>query len=1023
MNETNVVIVLSTYNGQKFIGEQIASLQRQTYLHWTLLVRDDGSHDDTPNLLNRLALSDSRIHVVDIDGINLGVVASFSRLLECALEYDADYFFLCDQDDVWLDSKLDLFMGKFKLMESELPSPTPVLIHSDLTVVSDELEEIFPSFMRYQNLCNVAHDPLRVLLSQNFVTGCASAFNRNLLELAVPIPMHQVVMHDWWLALLAAAAGKIGYLDTSTIAYRQHNNNIVGAKRINLWRMLYEINSPFTAKVWKEKQQRLVETFKQARQLAVRLRSKGAGSEDSLWMAESFASLSEKGAISRVWRAMHLLAVRKIGFFRNILFGIQLLFVGRTELLTQQISDGRAMNIVFIAHYFPPLNSSGARRVLAFSKYLSHFGHRVTVLTTQKRNFDGSLTEPLPDYCKVIELGRHLTTPHESEINSELAAKGRPWLADILVEARRRLTRVFGQLIDHRIFFALRFLAGSLPKEAVNALKEADVLISTSPPWPMHLAAYFASQHFDKPWVADYRDQFSGHHVFQTNVLSMKLEKMLDALMLRRANLVTVVSSPMAEYYQQFHQRVETIENGFDAEVFDEMQLRITKVSSLDERRKFIRYVGTITKSTIVKDRIPNLLAALKLMRPDDRNRLRIQFYGDSGTLPNVVKSEYPELVEHLEFKGHVPHREALELIFTADALFFSGVSSNDSLSAKGVLTTKLFEYLAARRPIVADISPETLAGRVIAKSGLGLVCSTDPQVIASALQQWLTGDYSLTPETDFINAFSREAQAKRLEQLLQVLPARSVMKKDDRFRKFKIFLSMFEPLASDFRFQECPSCGGRMMVRFARNPIAVRCLHCEASSITMALIAVMNSEIKDFKRRKFYELSSRGEVVKHLRRAGVDLTVSEYFDDVMQGEWRGQVQCQDVQHLTYPSASFDVCTSTEVFEHVPDDLAGFREIRRVLKPDGVFMFTVPFVRGAVTVERAQLTDSGVKYLLPAMYHGDAIRGSGRVLVYRDYGQDILERLTEAGFSKSKIITSEIHRYLGYGSYVFVARV
>lgn len=241
-------------------------------------------------------------------------------------------------------------------------------------------------------------------------------------------------------------------------------------------------------------------------------------------------------------------------------------------------------------------------------------------------------------------------------------------------------------------------------------------------------------------------------------------------------------------------------------------------------------------------------------------------------------------------------------------------------------------------------------------------------------------------------------------------------------YRKLQLFMNLFELSACAIRIQRCPSCGLSLMVRFAKNPIAVRCLRCHSSSITMALIAVMDAEIKQMSGGKFYELSSRGAVVEHLRRKQKDLTVSEYYDDVPPGEWRDQVQCQDVQHLSYPTATFDVCTSTEVFEHVPDDMAGFREIRRVLKPGGVFIFTVPFVAGAVTVERVKLVQGAIQHLLPAMYHGDAIRGANHVLVYRDFGYDILERLSAAGFSESKIVTSKTHKYLGYGSYVFVAR-
>ncbi len=189
-----------------------------------------------------------------------------------------------------------------------------------------------------------------------------------------------------------------------------------------------------------------------------------------------------------------------------------------------------------------------------------------------------------------------------------------------------------------------------------------------------------------------------------------------------------------------------------------------------------------------------------------------------------------------------------------------------------------------------------------------------------------------------------------------------------------------------------------------------------------MSMVAVLISEDVFARGAKFYELSARGPLVEYLRKKVGDLTVSEYFDDVSPGHYRGLVQCQDVQRLTYSDQSFDVCTSTEVFEHIPDDVTGFRNIRRVLKPGGVFIFTVPFSDVPETVERAQLTDEGIKYILPALYHGDAIRGSKGVLVFRDYGRDLLDRLLLAGFSSSKIIKSEIHPFLCFGSYVIVAR-
>jgi SAM-dependent methyltransferase len=126
-------------------------------------------------------------------------------------------------------------------------------------------------------------------------------------------------------------------------------------------------------------------------------------------------------------------------------------------------------------------------------------------------------------------------------------------------------------------------------------------------------------------------------------------------------------------------------------------------------------------------------------------------------------------------------------------------------------------------------------------------------------------------------------------------------------------------------------------------------------------------------------------------------VTVSELFDDVEPGRFHGRVQCQDVQCLTYNDRSFDLVTSTEVFEHVPDDRRAFREIHRVLRPGGVLVFTVPLMDDASTLERARLDHGTIVHLTEPEYHGDRLRGRGRVLAFRTYGLDILDRLRTAG--------------------------
>jgi SAM-dependent methyltransferase len=145
--------------------------------------------------------------------------------------------------------------------------------------------------------------------------------------------------------------------------------------------------------------------------------------------------------------------------------------------------------------------------------------------------------------------------------------------------------------------------------------------------------------------------------------------------------------------------------------------------------------------------------------------------------------------------------------------------------------------------------------------------------------------------------------------------------------------------------------------------------------------------------------LSSRGALYKFLKGKFQNLYFSEYFDDVPLGLMKNSVVCQDVQNLLLNDESFDLVTSTEVFEHVPDDSKGFSEIYRVLKKDGYFIFTVPLLDNPKTVERCFLQPDGtIIHQLEPEYHGDQIRGQGRVLAFRNYGLDITKRLESYGF-------------------------
>jgi len=226
--EPTLAILLSSFNGARFIAEQIESIRRQTRTNWTLVVRDDGSSDATVPIVERLASVDPRIVLHRDQRGNLGPAQSFGVLMQVALELGAQYVAFADQDDVWRPDKLEIQLDSIRAGERALGTAAPLLVYSDLAVVDEELRLIHPSFLAFQGLGQGRDLPLRLLLMQNFVAGCATVINRALLLVALPLP--DVVMHDWWVALCAAALGEIRCIPCATVLYRQHGANTAGGR-------------------------------------------------------------------------------------------------------------------------------------------------------------------------------------------------------------------------------------------------------------------------------------------------------------------------------------------------------------------------------------------------------------------------------------------------------------------------------------------------------------------------------------------------------------------------------------------------------------------------------------------------------------------------------------------------------------------------------------------------------------------------------------------------------------------------
>lgn len=238
MSNEVVSIVMTTFNGEKYLRQQLDSILQQTYQYLELIVVDDASMDGTLSILEEYAALDDRIHIFPAKK-NLGLVANFERGLKLA---KGDFIALSDQDDIFRRDKIELLLTELK------DYPSCDLAISDLSLIDKDGNEFAQSMWHYQKLNPKQGKPFRRLLYSNFATGCAMMFRRRLLYLATPFPANCIV-HDWWLAVVAASSkgGGICLVKEPLTAYRQHLSNVIGARvayKLNAKRVIARIKAP-----------------------------------------------------------------------------------------------------------------------------------------------------------------------------------------------------------------------------------------------------------------------------------------------------------------------------------------------------------------------------------------------------------------------------------------------------------------------------------------------------------------------------------------------------------------------------------------------------------------------------------------------------------------------------------------------------------------------------------------------------------------------------------------------------------
>ncbi|RLA70223.1 MAG: glycosyltransferase family 2 protein [Epsilonproteobacteria bacterium] len=306
MKNHKITILLGTYNGVKYLEEQLESLLDQTHENWSLYVHDDGSEDDTLSILidynNRYP---EKIKLLQSKNSYRSASQNFGYLLG---QTDAEYIMFCDQDDVWYPQKIEMTLLKMLEME-EMHPESSILIHTDLTVADENLNKIDDSFWHYAHL-DPDYDNFERLLMQNIITGCTVMINRALKERALPIPKG-AIMHDWWLGLVAARFGKIGYISEVTMAYRQHNNNDTGAKRFGLYEVLQHFLRYFDSTIL---HQQILRNRLQAESFLVRFSSQLKPKE--LKMLEMFIELESLSFVDRR-KVLLKYGLLKQGWIRN----------------------------------------------------------------------------------------------------------------------------------------------------------------------------------------------------------------------------------------------------------------------------------------------------------------------------------------------------------------------------------------------------------------------------------------------------------------------------------------------------------------------------------------------------------------------------------------------------------------------------------------------------------------------------------------------------------------------------------
>lgn len=404
--------------------------------------------------------------------------------------------------------------------------------------------------------------------------------------------------------------------------------------------------------------------------------------------------------------------------------------------------------VLLIAYHFPPLGGGGVFRTLKFTKYLPEFGYQPYVLTVKNSIY------PEKDLTLVKEI------PAEARIHRTFSFEHRIFRAPRLLNINLKWFYLPDQNIGWLPFGV--FTGSKLVKK-----EKISVIFATSPIWTSLLIGLILKKRTKRPLLVDFRDPWTDNFSIKyPTKFHESLERKMEKMVLTQADYITVatdsIKNNLIMKYPFIKSKIETITNGFDPEDFNNLRI-------FDRKGKFIiTYVGSIYGLLTAAP----FLRALKELAEEKKQfkeKVEVIFVGNCGKETPHIVSELG-LEENVRFVGYVSHRKSLEFMVNSNVLLLL-ITLEDSIG-EVILTAKLFEYLASRKPIIALAPENGLAAKLIKSINAGTVISPlevqrVKRVIASYYDLWVERKLHATIDvTSDINPYNRKVLTGKLAQI-----------------------------------------------------------------------------------------------------------------------------------------------------------------------------------------------------------------------------------------------------------------